>query len=262
MKDEKSRSDGRADDEIRPVIIRPNYLKSAHGSVLIEAGDTKVICTASIESRVPPFLHRTGKGWVTAEYGMLPASASSRMQREASKGKQGGRTLEIQRLIGRALRAAINFESLGERTVWIDCDVIQADGGTRTAAITGAFVAMSLALAKEYLEQRIVAWPVEKWITAISVGIVDGRPLLDLNYVEDSSADVDMNVVADDDLRFVELQGTAEGRSFTDEEATAMISLAKSGIQELLIKQKEILDPIFDEVNEFAIKRFNKKFKG
>lgn len=261
MKDVKSRPDGRADDEIRPVIIRPNFIKNAHGSVLIEAGDTKVICTASIESRVPSFLHRTGKGWVTAEYGMLPASASDRMQREASRGKQGGRTLEIQRLIGRALRSAINFETLGERTVWVDCDVIQADGGTRTAAITGGFVAMSLALANQYLAQKILEWPVEKWITAISVGIVNGRPMADLNYIEDSSADVDMNVVADDDLRFVELQGTAEGRSFSEEEATAMISLAKNAIQQLLVKQKEVLDPVFEKVNSFAMERFNKKFK-
>jgi ribonuclease PH len=256
-----SRHDGRADDEIRKIVLRPDFIRSAEGSVLIEAGDTRVICTATIEDRVPSFLHRTGKGWVTAEYGMLPRATNERTQREATRGKQGGRTLEIQRLIGRSLRAAVNFEALGERTVWVDCDVIQADGGTRTASITGGFVAMSLALGRYYLDQKILEWPVKNWVAAISVGIVNGQPMADLDYSEDSTADVDMNIVANDALDFIELQGTAEGRAFSADEATAMISMARTGIEQIFDTQREVLDPLFEKVNSFAMDRLNRKFR-
>ena len=257
----KQRPDGRAADELRPVIIRPNYIKHAEGSALIEVGDTKVICTASVEDRVPQFLQRTGKGWITAEYGMLPRSTTERSQREAAKGKQGGRTMEIQRLIGRSLRATVAQELLGERTLWVDCDVIQADGGTRTASITGAFVALGLALGKMYTEGRIVNWPIREWVAAVSVGVINGMPSLDLNYVEDSAAGVDMNVVATDKGRFVELQATAEGATFTDEELAAMISLARSGIEQLIEKQREILAPIIAQVDALARERLKKKFR-
>src|SRR5205823_15061717 len=189
------RSDHRPANQLRDTTITPNYLMHAEGSVLIEAGFTKVICTASIEDRVPPFLRNTGKGWVTAEYGMLPRATSTRMQREASSGKVGGRTQEIQRLIGRSLRSVTNLPALGERTIWLDCDVIQADGGTRTASITGAFVALALALGKMVDAGTLSSLPLRDTVTAVSVGIVDGQPLLDLNYEEDSRADVDMNCV-------------------------------------------------------------------
>lgn len=259
----KGRVDGRASDELRPVIIRPHYIKHPEGSVLIEVGDTKVVCTASVEDKVPPFLYRTGKGWVTAEYGMLPRATTERTQREASKGKQGGRTMEIQRLIGRALRGTIDAEVLGERTIWIDCDVIQADGGTRTASITGAFVALTLALGRLYLDRRIQGWPLRNWVSAVSVGMVGGVPTLDLNYAEDSKAEVDMNIVATDKMRFIEVQGTAEGAngSFSDEELQSMLVLARSGITQLIAKQREVLKPIIDEVDAMAISRLNKKFK-
>src|SRR5215510_4510462 len=204
------RSDQRPANKLRDTTITPNYLMHAEGSVLIEAGRTKVICTASVEDRVPQFLRNTGKGWVTAEYGMLPRATSTRTQREASAGKVGGRTQEIQRLIGRSLRSVANLPALGERTIWIDCDVIQADGGTRTASITGAFVA--LALACETLKKRDVirTIPLADYVAATSVGIVDGEPLLDLAYDDDSRAEVDMNIVETGDGRFVEVQGTAE----------------------------------------------------
>ena len=207
----KPRVDGRAPDQLRPVIIHTNFSKHAEGSAMIEVGDTRVICTASIQEKVPPFMYRSGKGWITAEYGMLPRATTERVEREAAKGKQGGRTMEIQRLIGRSLRAAIKPELMGERTVWIDCDVIQADGGTRTASITGSFVALTIALGRLYVDGNMPNWPISDFIAAVSVGIVGGVPCLDLNYEEDSKAGVDMNIVATEKGRFIEIQGTAEG---------------------------------------------------
>src|SRR5881275_1347002 len=229
-----ARSDGRAPNEMRRVTITPNFSKHAEGSALIEVGDTRVICTASVQEKVPPFLYRSGKGWITAEYGMLPRATTDRVEREAAKGKQGGRTMEIQRLIGRSLRAAVNAELLGERTVWIDCDVIQADGGTRTASITGSYVALVLALGRLYVDGNLANWPVNDFIAAVSVGVHGGVPLLDLNYEEDSKAGVDMNVVATEKGRFIELQGTAEGATFSEEEMSSMMALAKSGIAQLV----------------------------
>jgi ribonuclease PH len=257
----KPRSDGRAPSELRPVAICTNFTKHAEGSVLIEVGDTKVICTASVQEKVPPFLYRTGKGWVTAEYGMLPRATTERTEREAARGKQGGRTMEIQRLIGRALRAAVNFELMGERTIWIDCDVIQADGGTRTASITGAYVALVTALARLYIDGNMQSWPVIDFVAAVSVGVIGGVPMLDLNYQEDSKAGVDMNVVATEKGRFVELQGTAEGATFSEEEMQAMLALAKSGIAELVVKQREVLAPLLTRVDGVARERLNKKFR-
>jgi ribonuclease PH len=207
--DESIRSDARDAEQLRPTRLTPHYLLHAEGSVLIEAGRTRVICTASVEDRVPPFLRGSGKGWITAEYGMLPRATTTRVTREASKGKVSGRTQEIQRLIGRSLRAVSQLEALGERTIWIDCDVIQADGGTRTASITGGFVALVLALQKMREASIIDSMPVQDYVAATSVGIVGGTPILDLAYEEDSSADVDMNVVKTGDGRFIEVQGTA-----------------------------------------------------
>src|ERR1700674_5769736 len=244
----KPRTDGRASNEMRRVLITPNFSKHAEGSALIEVGDTRVICTASIQEKVPPFLYRSGKGWITAEYGMLPRATTDRTEREAAKGKQGGRTHEIQRLIGRSLRAAVVPEMLGERTVWIDCDVIQADGGTRTASITGAYVALTLALSRLYIDGNLTSWPMSTFIAAVSVGLVNGTPVLDLNYEEDSKAGVDMNIVATDKGRFIELQGTAEGATFSEEEMQAMMALAKSGIAQLITKQREILSPLLARV--------------
>jgi ribonuclease PH len=257
----KPRTDGRANNEMRRVVITPNINKHAEGSALIEVGDTRVICTASVQEKVPPFLYRSGKGWVTAEYGMLPRATTERVEREAAKGKQGGRTMEIQRLIGRSLRAAVNPEMLGERTVWIDCDVIQADGGTRTASITGSFVALALALGRMYIDGKLVSWPVTSFVAAVSVGIIGGVPSLDLNYEEDSKAGVDMNVVATDKGRFVELQGTGETGTFSEEEMTAMLVLARSGIGQLIEKQREILAPTLNRVDNMARERLNKKFR-
>jgi ribonuclease PH len=255
------RADGRAADQLRPVIIHPNFTKHAEGSVLIEVGDTKVICTASIQEKVPPFMYRSGKGWVTAEYGMLPRATTDRVEREAAKGKQGGRTMEIQRLIGRSLRAAVNAEMLGERTVWIDCDVIQADGGTRTASITGAYVALVTALGRMYVDGNLPNWPVSDFIAAVSVGMIGGGAVLDLNYEEDSKAGVDMNVVATEKGRFIELQGTGEGATFSEEEMQAMMALAKSGIAQLVKKQREILAPLLTRVDGVARERLNRKFR-
>jgi len=255
------RSDGRTPDQMRPVTITPNFIKHAEGSALIDVGDTRVICTASVQEKVPPFLYKTGRGWVTAEYGMLPRATSERMEREASRGKQGGRTMEIQRLIGRSLRAAMNPELLGERTVWIDCDVIQADGGTRTASITGSFVALALALGRLYVDGKIMSWPVSSFVAAISVGMIGGAATLDLNYEEDSKAGVDMNVVATDKGRFVELQGTGETATFTEEEMNAMLALAKSGITALIEKQREVLAPTLARVDTMARERLNRKFR-
>ena len=235
------RSDKRAANELRATTITPNYLMHAEGSVLIEAGHTKVICTASVEDRVPPFLRNSGKGWVTAEYGMLPRATTTRMQREASAGKVGGRTQEIQRLIGRSLRSVANLPALGERTVWVDCDVIQADGGTRTASITGAFVALALALEKMRDRGVIGSVPLIDHVAAISVGIVDGEPLLDLAYDDDSRAQVDMNVVKTGSGQFIEVQGTAEGLPFGRKSLDDLLDLADQGIQQLIEKQKAIV---------------------
>ena len=257
----KPRSDGRAPHEMRRVLITPNFSKHAEGSALIEVGDTRVICTASVQEKVPPFLYRSGKGWVTAEYGMLPRATTERVEREASKGKQGGRTMEIQRLIGRSLRAAVSPELLGERTIWIDCDVVQADGGTRTASITGAFVALALALGRMYIDGKLVTWPINAFVAAISVGMIAGVPSLDLNYEEDSKAGVDMNVVATDKGRFVELQGTGETTTFSEEEMTAMLALAKAGIAQLVDKQREVLAPTLTRVDQMARERLNRKFR-
>jgi ribonuclease PH len=257
----KPRGDGRAPNEMRRVIITPNFSKHAEGSALIEVGDTRVICTASLQEKVPPFLYRTGRGWITAEYGMLPRATSERTEREAARGKQGGRTMEIQRLIGRSLRAAVNTELMGERTIWIDCDVIQADGGTRTASITGSFVALTLALGRLYIDGNMASWPISSFVAAISVGMIAGNACLDLNYEEDSKAGVDMNVVATDKGRFVELQGTAEGATFSEEEMNAMLALAKSGIAALVEKQREALAPTMNRVDTLARERLNRKFR-
>ena len=235
------RSDQRPANALRATTITPHYLPNAEGSVLIEAGRTKVICTASIEDRVPPFLRNSGKGWVTAEYGMLPRATHTRTQREATAGKVGGRTQEIQRLIGRSLRTVMNLPALGERTVWIDCDVIQADGGTRTASITGAFVALALALETLRARDVIRTIPLSDYVAAISVGIVDGEPLLDLAYADDSRADVDMNIVKTGDGRFIEIQGTAEATPFGQEALITLLSLADQGISQLIDKQRAIV---------------------
>lgn len=228
-------------DELRPARIIPGYTKFAPGSVLIETGDTRVLCTASVDDKVPGFLRGTGTGWVTAEYSLLPGSTPERTPREAAKGKISGRTSEIQRLIGRALRSVVDFNVLGERTVWIDCDVIQADGGTRTASITGGFVAMCLALLKLKEEGLIERFPVRDYVAATSVGIVDGEVVLDLEYVEDSAAQVDMNVVMTGSGRLVEVQGTGEGATFDRGQLDEMLDLAAAGIRQLIALQKEII---------------------
>ena len=235
------RSDERAHDQLRETTLTPHYLMHAEGSVLIQAGNTKVICAASVEDRVPQFLRNTGKGWVTAEYGMLPRATSTRTQREASAGKVGGRTQEIQRLIGRSLRSVMDLKALGSRTIWIDCDVIQADGGTRTASITGAFVALALALEKMRGRGVINGIPLSDYVAAISVGIVDNEPLLDLAYEDDSRAEVDMNIVKTGNGRFIEVQGTAEALPFGREALLTLLDLADAGIKELVQKQKAIV---------------------
>jgi len=240
------RLDSRLPDELRPTRLTPHYLKHAEGSVLVEAGETRVICAASVEDRVPPFLRGSGKGWVTAEYGMLPRATSTRSSREASVGKVGGRTHEIQRLIGRSLRSVTKLEELGERTVWIDCDVIQADGGTRTASITGGFVALVLALQRMRESGLLAALPVQDSVAAISVGIVDAVPMLDLAYEEDSKAEVDMNVVRTGNGRFVEVQGTAEALPFSRDALNQLLDLAEAGIRRLNAIQRELLVGIFD----------------
>jgi len=234
----------RSPDELRPTTLTPHFLLHAEGSVLIEVGRTRVICTASIEDRIPPFLRGTGKGWVTAEYGMLPRATNTRTTREASQGKVGGRTMEIQRLIGRSMRSVVRMAELGERTIWIDCDVIQADGGTRTASITGAFVAMILAMDKLKKQDLLRAIPVNDYVAATSVGIVGGMPLLDLAYEEDSKADVDMNIVKTGDGRFIEVQGTAESEPFSSDALAGLLELADRGISHLIEKQREIVGPI------------------
>jgi ribonuclease PH len=234
----------RGPDELRPTTITPDFLLHAEGSVLIEVGRTRVICTASVEERVPPFLRGTGKGWVTAEYGMLPRATNTRTTREAAQGKVGGRTMEIQRLIGRSMRSVVRMSELGERTIWIDCDVIQADGGTRTASITGAFVAMVLALDKMKQQELLRTIPVNDYVAATSVGIVGGMPLLDLAYEEDSKADVDMNVVKTGDGRFIEVQGTAESEPFAQDALDGLLRLADLGISQLVSKQRDIVGTI------------------
>lgn len=236
------RHDNRTADQLRPVKITKDYLMHPHGSVLIEMGDTKVICTAFVEDRVPPFLKGSGQGWVTAEYSMLPGSTGSRKIRDASRGKIDGRTQEIQRLIGRSLRSVVDLHGFGERTVWIDCDVIQADGGTRTASITGAYVALIEAFKKLKAQGEIEALPVNSFVSAVSVGIVNETAILDLCYIEDSNAKVDMNVVMTDAGEFIEFQGTGEEAPFNRTELDALMNLAEKGIKELIEIQKSIID--------------------
>jgi ribonuclease PH len=239
-----TRLDGRTADAVRTTQLTPDFVMHPEGSVLIEVGRTRVICTASIEERVPPFLRNSGKGWVTAEYGMLPRATSTRTQREATSGKVGGRTQEIQRLIGRSLRSVTSMAEMGERTVWIDCDVIQADGGTRTAAITGGFVALVLALERLREQGAIPRVPVTDYVAATSVGIVDGTPLLDLAYDEDSRAEVDMNVIKTSSGKFIEVQGTAETRPFDRAALDSLLELADAGIRLLIDKQREVVGKI------------------
>ena len=235
------RPSGRAPDELRPITLERHFTRHAEGSVLVCFGDTKVLCTATVEERVPPFLRGKGEGWVTAEYGMLPRATNHRNAREAAQGRQGGRTHEIQRLIGRALRAVVDRAALGERTVTLDCDVLQADGGTRTAAITGAYVALVDAIRKLIKRRDIARDPVHGAVAAVSVGIWRDTPVLDLDYAEDSSCETDLNVVMNDGFGFVELQGTAEGHAFRDSELAEMLALARHGIAGLLERQREAL---------------------
>jgi len=238
------RTDGRAANAARETRITPNYTMHAEGAVLIEVGRTKVICTASVEERTPPFLRGTGKGWVTAEYGMLPRSTTTRMQRESSAGKVGGRTQEIQRLIGRSLRSVTSLADFGERSLWVDCDVIQADGGTRTAAITGGFVALVLAFERLREQGAITRIPITDYVAATSVGVIDGTPMLDLAYDEDSKAEVDMNVVKTADGRFIEVQGTAETKPFDRAALDQLLALADEGLKQLVEKQREVVGKI------------------
>jgi ribonuclease PH len=237
-----TRSDGRRPDQLRPVRIEPGYLKYAEGSCLIEVGNTRVLCAATLEDRVPQWMKGRGTGWVTAEYSMLPRATQERTQREASKGRLGGRTHEIQRIIGRALRAVTDMSKLGERTLWLDCDVLQADGGTRTASVTGAWVALALALRGAFDPKDSRRWPLTGQIAATSVGIVAGMPLLDLAYDEDSRAEVDMNVFMTDAGKFTELQGTAEAAPFSREELDRLLSLAEGGIRDLLALQRSAVE--------------------
>lgn len=235
------RPSGRAPEQIRQIKITRRYTKHAEGSVLIEFGDTKVICTASVENRVPGFLKGSGQGWVTAEYGMLPRSTGSRMGREAARGKQGGRTMEIQRLIGRSLRAAVDLKALGENSITIDCDVIQADGGTRTASITGGFVALSDAISYMQEKKMLNQSPLRHHVASISVGVFQGEPVADLDYDEDSNCETDMNIVMNDSGGFIEIQGTAEGAAFSDNELQSMLQLGRDAIAQLITKQREAL---------------------
>lgn len=248
------RPNNRLENELRDITIETGFIKHPEGSVLITVGDTKVICNASIEERVPPFMRNQGKGWITAEYQMLPRATEQRNIREAAKGKLSGRTMEIQRLIGRALRAVVDLEKLGERTIWVDCDVIQADGGTRTASITGAFVAMVLALGKLVDNKVLETLPITDYLAAISVGMMpDSSPILDLEYVEDSQAAVDMNVVMTGNGEFVEIQGTGEEATFTHKELLSMLNLAEEGITNLFEYQKQAIGDyaqLIDQVKE------------
>ncbi len=239
------RIDGRKNDELRPIKITKNYLKYAEGSCLIEVGNTKVICSASVETGVPPFLRGSGSGWITAEYGMLPRSCKTRTPREVSKGRPGGRTHEIQRLIGRCMRSVSDMAKLGERTIWMDCDVIQADGGTRCASIIGSFISLCLAM-DSLKEQKVCAdIPLKDYVAAVSVGIVGGYPLLDLNYEEDSAAEVDMNIVMTGSGRFIEVQGTAEKDPFSKEEMAKLTALAEKGVRQIVSLQKRALKDVF-----------------
>jgi len=235
------RPSGRKPNDLRTINLTCDFTKHAEGSVLVEFGDTRVLCNASVENRVPRFLKGSGGGWVTAEYGMLPRATHERSAREASRGKQGGRTLEIQRLIGRSLRAAVDLEALGERTITVDCDVIQADGGTRTASITGGYVALSLATQGLLRKRKIKSDPIHGQVASVSVGIYKGEPILDLDYKEDSDAETDMNVVMNEAGAFIEIQGTAEGHAFRKDELSAMLALAEHGIESLLAKQRDAL---------------------
>ena len=238
------RRDGRKGDQLRNVKIHRNYIKHAEGSALIEVGDTKVICTATIEDKVPPHLKGKNKGWITAEYAMIPRSALQRIVRESARGKIGGRTHEIQRLIGRSLRSVVELDKLGERTIWIDCDVIQADGGTRTASITGSFVALVDAIHFARKNGLMTENPIKDYLAAVSVGVVDGEPFLDLNYDEDSTAEVDMNIVMTGKGKFVEVQGTAEGEPFSRNMMDGLVTLAKKGIEELVEMQRKLVGEI------------------
>ncbi len=244
------RSNGRSNSELRKVNIIRNYIKHAEGSVLIEVGDTKVICAASIEDRVPVFMRGEGTGWITAEYSMLPRATHTRNQRESTKGKVSGRTMEISRLIGRALRSVVNLELLGEKTIWIDCDVIQADGGTRTASITGSFIAMVDACNKLINENKLEKMPIQSYIAATSVGIINDEPRLDLDYDEDSQAKVDMNIVMTCEGKYVEIQGTGEESPFNEEELAVLLQLGKQGINQLIGFQKESLGEIADLIGQ------------
>jgi ribonuclease PH len=247
---EVMRTSGRKADETRSVSITPHYIKHAEGSVLIEVGETKVICTATVDDKVPPFMKGQGRGWVTAEYSMLPRATQTRNQRESSKGKQSGRTMEIQRLIGRALRSVVDLSALGERTVTLDCDVIQADGGTRTTSITGAYIALAFALNRLLDEGKLQQMPFTDFLASVSVGIVDGEMLLDLDYQEDSRAQVDMNIVMTGSGKFVELQGTGEEAPFGRSELNRLLELGEWGVQRMIAKQKEALGPIADLIGE------------
>lgn len=250
------RHDGRTHDELRTIEIEPNFTIHPEGSVLITVGNTKVICNASIEDRVPPFMRGQGKGWITAEYAMLPRATPQRNVRESSRGKIGGRTMEIQRLIGRALRSVVELDKIGEKTIWIDCDVIQADGGTRTASITGAFVAMVLAFKKALSQKQIKTMPIHSYLAATSVGIhPEYGPILDLCYEEDSTADVDMNIVMTSKGEFVEIQGTGEEATFSEEQLASLIALAKKGIDELIVAQKAIIGDDLNAIHEESEKR-------
>ena len=242
-----ARHDGRTDDALRKVRLVPDYLDHPLGSVMIHMGRTRVLCTATVEDKTPQFLYGTGEGWVTAEYAMIPAATNTRVMREVRRGRPGGRTMEIQRIIGRALRSVVDRRALGERTIWVDCDVLQADGGTRTASVTGGFAALCIAL-KKLQEQDKVRGPVlSSMMAAVSVGIVEGRPVLDLDYVEDSAAEVDMNVVRTSDSRYVELQGTAETKPFSREHLDQLLTHADRGIDQLLAAQREMLGESFVE---------------
>ena len=246
------RVDGRDARELRPFRITPGYLKFPPGSCLVEAGDTKVICSASIDDKVPPFLKGSSSGWLTAEYSMIPGSTETRTAREVSRGRPGGRTVEIQRLIGRSLRAAVDLSAIGERTIWIDCDVIQADGGTRTASITGGFVALVLALDSLAKKESWAELPVLDYVAAVSVGIVQGEPVLDLRYAEDSVADVDMNVVMTGSGEFIEVQGTAEHVAFSKERLSELLSMAEDGIRRLISMEKEALGDLTAKAENYA----------
>ncbi|NEU28611.1 ribonuclease PH [Paenibacillus polymyxa] len=243
-----SRSNGRNGDELRPMKLTAGVNKYAEGSVFIEVGETKVICTATVEERVPPFMKGQGKGWVTAEYSMLPRATHSRNQREAARGKLTGRTMEIQRLIGRALRSVVNLQALGERTITLDCDVIQADGGTRTTSITGSFVALAIAVNKIAVQHKLPVFPITDFLASVSVGVVGEQALLDLNYEEDSKAKVDMNLVMTGSGKYVELQGTGEESPFDRQELDQLLSLGEQGILQMIERQKEVLGPIADKI--------------